>query len=90
MRDKTGTRGVRRVLAFTILVLAAALAGSGSVSATPPELADDPLLQPIDAQNWVDQGELTWADYRPVPDARPEFYDGSADGSQSQYRRRSS
>ena len=86
MRDKTGTRGVRRVLAFTILVLAAALAGSGSVSATPPELADDPLLQPIDAQAWVDQGELTWADYRAVPDARPEFYDGSADGSQSQYR----
>ena len=59
---------------------------AGSASATPPELADEPLLQPIDAQNWVDQGELTWADYRAVPDARPEFYDGSADGSQSQYK----
>ena len=46
----------------------------------------EPLLQPIDAQNWVDQGELTWADYHAVPDARPEFYDGSADGSQSQYK----
>ena len=55
MRDTTRTRGVRRVLAFTILVLTAALAGSAS--ATPPELADDPLLQPIDAQNWVDQGD---------------------------------
>ena len=49
-------------------------------------MADEPLLQPIDAQNWVDQGELTWADYHAVPDARPEFYDGSADGSQSQYK----
>jgi M6 family metalloprotease-like protein len=84
MRDTTRTRGVRRVLALAILVLSAALAGSAS--ATPPELADEPLLQPIDAQSWVDQGELTWADYRTVPDARPEFYDGSADGSQNQYR----
>ena len=84
MRDTFRTRGVRRVLALAILALTAALAGSAS--ATPPELADEPLLQPIDAQNWVDQGELTWADYRAVPDARPEFYDGSAEGSQSQYR----
>jgi M6 family metalloprotease-like protein len=78
------TRARRRVLALACLVLTAAL--SGSASATPPELADEPLLQPIDAQNWVDQAELTWADYHAVPDARPEFYDGSVDGTQSQYR----
>ncbi len=74
----------RRVVALAVVV---AMAGFGATAgATPPELADDPVLQPIDAQNWVDMGELTWDDYMPVPDARPGFYDGSATGSQSQYR----
>ncbi len=82
MRHKHRTRGVRRVLALATLVLTAALAGSASASAA---VADE-ALQPIDAQAWVDQGELTWADYSPVPDGRPEFYDGSADGSQNQYK----
>lgn len=84
MREKTRHPGVRRVVALAILVLTAALATSAS--ATPPELADHPLLQPIDAQNWEDAAEMTWDDYLPVPDGRPEFYDGSATGSQTQYR----
>ena len=83
MRDTTRTRGVRRVLALAILVLTAALAGSAS--ATPPELADHPLLQPIDAQNWVDQAELTWDAYTPI---RPDSWNDTtgSDGSVNQYR----
>ena len=84
MTGKTRQPRVGRAIALAALVLTAAFATSAS--ATPPGLADDPLLQPIDAQNWVDQGELTWAAYSPVPDQHPEYYDGSATGSQSQYR----
>ena len=84
MREKARTRAGRRVLVLATLVLTAALAGSAP--AAPPDLANEPVLQPIDAQNWVDQAELTWADYRAVPDARPEFYDTATSGSQSQYK----
>jgi M6 family metalloprotease-like protein len=52
----------------------------------PPDVPAHPALQPIDAQNWLDMEDLTWDDYVPVPDEHPEFYDGSATGSQSQYR----
>ena len=45
-----------------------------------------PVLDPIDAQKWVDQGVLTWADYLPVPDRKVEFYDPDSVGSQVQYR----
>jgi hypothetical protein len=55
-------------------------------AATAPATAQSPVLDPIDSQQWVDQGVLTWADYLPVPDERPEFYDYSVDGSQNQYR----
>ena len=85
MRDKTRHRGARRLAALALLALPVSFASSASAE-IPPDAANHPLLQPIDAQNWVDQGELTWAAYKPVPDARPEFYDGSADGSQSQYK----
>ena len=51
-------------------MLSAAIAVAPS-AATPPELADHPLLQPIDAQNWVDQANLTWADYHQVPGPEP-------------------
>ena len=76
----------RGLVALAALVLTAAIAVAPS-AATPPELADHPLLQPIDAQNWVDQGELTWDDYADVPDRKPEYYDPTAsEGSQNQYR----
>jgi M6 family metalloprotease-like protein len=68
--------------ALTLALALTAALGSGSAGA---QGAPDPLA-PIDAQNWVDQEDLTWDAYAPVPDERPEFYDGSADGSQNQYR----
>ncbi|MGH7358408.1 MAG: immune inhibitor A domain-containing protein, partial [Candidatus Rokuibacteriota bacterium] len=67
--------------ALTLALALTAVLGTGPVGAA----GDDPLA-PIDAQNWVDQEDLTWDAYAPVPDERPEFYDGSADGSQNQYQ----
>jgi M6 family metalloprotease-like protein len=60
-----------------VVLLAAAVA---------PATGQSPVLDPIDSQQWVDQGVLTWADYLPVPDSRPDFYDPDSVGSQVQYR----
>ena len=85
MNRQSRRPGVRRVAALVVVLVAAAFAATAG--ATPPELADHPLLQPVDAQNWVDKAELTWDDYIQVPDARPEYYDGiGSTGSQIQYR----
>ena len=76
---------VRGLATLALLVLSAAIAVAPS-AATPPELADHPLLQPIDAQNWVDQANLTWADYNQVPDRNPAYYDPATNGTDVQYR----
>ena len=86
-RRGEGRRWARLLVSVTTLalVLAAAI-GSSTVSAqAPPDAVNHPLLQPIDAQNWVDQADLTWADYTPV---RPESWNSAAtsQGSQNQYR----
>jgi len=72
------------VVTLALVVTAAIATGSGGAQG-PPDLPDHPALQPIDAQNWLDMEDLTWDDYVPVPDERPEFYDGSATGSENQY-----
>ena len=85
MRDKTRTRGVRRVVALAILVLTAALAGSASATAAGarrrPAAAADRRAE-LGRPGRADVGGLQ----APCRTARPEFYDGSADGSQNQYR----
>ena len=72
------------VTAFLVLLLAVAVTGPAAAQA-PPDAVDHPLLQPIDAQAWVDQGELTWDAYTPV---RPAEWNSAAtsQGSQNQYR----
>jgi len=72
------------VVTLALVVTAAIATGSGGAQG-PPDLPDHPALQPIDAQNWLDMEDLTWDDYVAVPDERPEFYDGSATGSENQY-----
>jgi M6 family metalloprotease-like protein len=84
-RPRRRGAGLTAVLTLA-LVAAAALATGPGAAQVPPDVPNHPALQPIDAQNWLDQGELTWDAYVPVPDEHPEFYDGSTDGSQSQYQ----
>jgi M6 family metalloprotease-like protein len=74
------------VLVMSMALVAAALATGPGAAQVPPDVPNHPLLQPIDAQNWLDMEDLTWDDYIPVPDEHPEFYDGSATGSQNQYQ----
>ena len=70
---------LRGAVALATVAFAATLAATASA-------ATSPFLEPVDAQNWVDQAELTHADFNPVPDRRPEFYDSTSVGSQSQYK----
>ena len=70
MREKTRHRGARRLVALVLLVATATLASSAGAE-IPPDAANHPLLQPIDAQNWVDQAELTWDAYT---QARPDSW----------------
>jgi M6 family metalloprotease-like protein len=81
---KTRPAGLRRVAALAAVVLTGSLASSAAAE-IPPDAANHPLLQPIDAQNWVDQGELTWAAYTPI---RPAAWNDAtrSQGSVSQYR----
>ena len=86
MKDWTRHTGLRRVVGIGALALVVTFAAVSAATASPGDPADHPLLQPIDAQNWVDQGELTWADYKPVPDRKPAYYDPATNGTESQYR----
>ena len=77
----------RRVRHAVVALVAVALAASAATTAgaAPPGTDDNPLLQPIDSQNWVDQAELTWADYK---QSRPDSWNDTtgSNGSQNQYR----
>ena len=84
MRERTRHRGARRLAALALLALPVSFASSASAE-IPPDAANHPLLQPIDAQKWVDQGELTWDAYT---QSRPDSWNDTtgSDGSVSQYR----
>jgi M6 family metalloprotease-like protein len=82
MRSRKGRWG-RAAVALAAVMLTASLAASASAE-IPPDAANHPLLQPIDAQNWVDQGELTWDAYTQIrPDA---WHTDATPGSVSQFR----
>jgi M6 family metalloprotease-like protein len=74
---------VRGPIALALLVLATAVLAAPT-AATPPDAANHPLLQPIDAQNWNIHSDQTWADYVKV---RPDAWESPAtsQGSQVQY-----
>jgi len=85
-RDRRPRSRAAVLIMALALVAAAAIASGPGAAQVPPDVPNHPLLQPIDAQNWLDMEDLTWDDYVPVPDEHPEFYDGSGTGSQNQYR----
>ncbi len=74
----------RAVVALVAVTLTGSLAASAAAE-IPPNVAKHPALQPLDAQNWVDQAELTWDAYTQI---RPAAWndDSASTGSQSQYR----
>jgi M6 family metalloprotease-like protein len=76
--------GALAATAVAALALTGTLAASAAAE-IPPDAANNPLLQPIDPQNWVDQAELTWDDYTQI---RPDSWNqaGTSTGSQSQYK----
>ena len=83
---RAGARPRSTVGAVLLALLVATVVAVGPASAqAPPDAVNHPLLQPIDAQNWVDQGELTWDAYTPI---RPAAWNSAetSQGSQSQYK----
>jgi M6 family metalloprotease-like protein len=75
---------VRSIAVVAALMLLATVRGAPVAAQTAEDVSNHPLLQPIDAQNWVDQGELTWADYTQV---RPnEWHTDAVQGSENQFR----
>ncbi len=68
----------------TTAMLLLSLAAAGPAQSQTGGSTVDPLA-PVDAQAWVDQGELTWDAYTPVPGQPPEWRTGAATGTQNQY-----
>jgi M6 family metalloprotease-like protein len=83
MRSRMGRSWGRAAVALAAVTLLAALAATAS--AAPPDVENHPLLQPYDAQEWVDQAELTWDAYTPI---RPDSWNDTtqSDGSEDQYQ----
>jgi M6 family metalloprotease-like protein len=82
-RPRGASRITRAVVAVAAVVLAASFAASAGAD-IPPDAANHPLLQPIDKQSWVDQAELTWADYTQI---RPDgWHTDAVPGSVRQFR----
>jgi M6 family metalloprotease-like protein len=81
----SGTRRLTGVAITAALLLTMSLVGGlGSVAAqSPGDPLDHPVLQPIDAQDWVDMEFKTWDDYVQVrPD---EWHDDTVEGSDVQF-----
>lgn len=51
-----------RLLALTAIAAAALIRH--------PPISQAPVAAPLDPQNWQDQDEMTWSDYRPIPGTR--------------------
>ena len=73
-----------RLLSATLTATVLILSGLSAGPATSQTTTSDPLA-PVDAQAWVDQGELTWDAYTPVPGQDPGWKTGEVKGSRDQY-----
>ena len=60
----------RSLVILAALVLTAGISVAPSAADIPPDAANHPLLQPLDAQKWNIHSDQTWDDYVKVrPDA---------------------
>ena len=78
------SRGRRRLFGAMLVGLSAAL----SVSVAAPAASQTTSVEapaPVDAQAWVDQEDLTWDAYTPVPGQPAGWRDGSLRGAQNDY-----
>ena len=80
----------RRTLAVAVwvpvIIVLVLVAGAGSVAAqSPGDPSDHPVLQPIDAQDWIMQDDMTWDDY---VSTRPDAWNSptTSQGSDVQYQ----
>ena len=83
-----GARLVRGPRRFISGVLIATITMMLSLAAAGPAASQDSSvdpLAPVDAQTWVDQEDLTWDAYTPVPGQPPGWKDGSVRGTQNDY-----
>jgi M6 family metalloprotease-like protein len=82
---RAGARRRPATIAALLTVLVAAAVAVGPAAANPPDVAQNPVLQPVDAQAWVDQGDLTWDAYVPF---RPDEWNSAttSQGTQNQYK----
>ena len=81
-----GSSATHTVRRLGIVGLTALLLLSLSATAAPAQPSGGPPPAPVDPKDVVDQSDMTWDDYRDVPDRRPEFYDPDTQGSQVTYR----
>ena len=74
----------RLTLLVSVLAISSMMLPSAVAQNPPPRVGNHPLLQPIDAQDWLDMEFKTWDDYVPI---RPEaWHDDSNHGSEEQFR----
>jgi M6 family metalloprotease-like protein len=67
-----------------VAIVATAVAGMPSQSATAAEPGDAPTMRAIDPQNWENTDEMTWEDYKAVPGQN--YADPSVKGSSRQFK----
>ena len=83
-KQRSGRASKLARAAVTLAAVVLTAWSAASAGAAPPDAADHPLLQPLDTQSWVDQAELTWADYTPI---RPNgWLTDAVPGSVSQFK----
>ena len=78
-------RGGRGRSLPTAIVAAFALVLSLSAGLAPAAAESAPAAEPVDRQMWVDQEDLTWDAYTPVPNQPPGWRNGTITGTRDAY-----
>ena len=84
-RRSAGHRGATAAAGAALAALLTAVAATAA-GAAPAAPAAVPALAPVDPADWVNQDDMTWEDYEPVPGAPAGWADGSLSGSVREFR----